>query len=396
MLCQKIFWGLFISCLWLENLAAEKLSASVESEAVILINASSGTILYEKNAHALHYPASITKVATTIYALKEKGNQLSALVAAEQDSIAAISVEAKKRAQYSTPSYWVEHASTHMGIKKGEEFTLKDLLKGVMVGSANDAANVVAQNVSGTIPHFMTGLNNYIKSLGCKDTNFTNPHGLHHPKHQTTPYDMAIIAREAMKNSTFRELVSSVKFIRPKTNKQEPTVILQTNRLLRTGRYYYPKAIGIKTGYTSIARHTLVAAAKQDDRELIAVLMKCNESGQIYRDAIKLFDAAFNQAKVKKIVLKAGPQKFTNKIDGAEKPLKTYIKDSLSFEYYPAEESTVKCYLQWQSLKLPIVKDQQVGELQLKTSQGNLIQKLPLYASEEVQGTWMQWIKDFL
>ena len=283
-----------------------------------------------------------------------------------------------------------------MGIKKGEELTLKDLLFGVIVVSANDASNVVAQYVGGTIPNFVVEMNNYIRSLGCKETNFTNPHGLHHPKHQTTPYDMAIIAREAMKNQTFREIAASVKFIRPKTNKQEPVVILQKNRLLRTGRHYYPRAIGIKIGYTSLARHTIVAAAKEGDRELIAVLMKCNDSGQMYRDVINLFDAAFNQARMKKIVLKTGPQKFTCKIEGAEGSLKTYIKENLAFEYYPAEEPAVKCYLQWQTLKLPIVKDQQVGELHLKTAQGTLIQKIPLYAEEAVDGTWIQWIKNIL
>lgn len=394
MLCQRIFLGLIFSFFWIFPLWAEKLAVSVDSEAAILINAENGAILYEKNAHTPHYPASITKIATTAYALKEKSDHLSKPVTAEQEAIASISEEAKKRSNYTTPSHWVELASTHMGIKKGEVFTLKDLLFGVMVVSANDAANVVAQYVGGTIPNFIVGLDSYIKGLGCKDTHFTNPHGLHHPKHVTTPYDMAIITREAMKNSTFRELASTVKFIRPKTNKQGSLVILQKNRLLRSGKYYYPKAIGVKTGYTSIARHTLVAAAKQGDRELIAVLMKGNEAGQVYQDAIQLFDAAFNQVKLQKIILKAGPQKITYNLEGAEKPLKTYIKDHLAFSYYPAEEPVVKCYVQWLPIKLPLAKDQQVGEILLKTSQGHLLQKTPLYIEEEVQETWMQWIKD--
>lgn len=395
MLYQRLFFGLFVSFACVGHLKAEKLSVSIDAEAAILINAESGAILYEKNAHVPHYPASTTKIATAIYALKEKGDQLSSIVAADQEAIASISEEAKKRSNYKTPPHWVEQGSTHMGIKKGEEFTFKDLLSGVMIVSANDASNVVAQYVGGTIPNFMVGLNNYIKGLGCKETNFMNPHGLHHPKHQTTAYDMAIITREAMKNPLFREIVASVKFIRPKTNKQEPTVILQKNRLLRTGKYYYPKAIGVKVGYTSIARHTLVAAARQDDRELIAVLMKCDESGQTFSDAIKLFDAAFNQAKVQKIILKAGPQKFSYKLDGKELPLKTYLKENLTLEYYPAEEPAVKCYLQWLSLKLPIAKNQQVGEVLLKKADGTLVQKAPLYAEEEVQETWMEWIKNF-
>lgn len=387
-----------ISCLCvlgIGTLSAEKLSVNVESEAAILINAESGAILYEKNAHSSEFPASITKIATTLYVLKEKGNSLEDLIAADQEAIASISTEAKKRSNYTMPSHWVEKGSTHMGIKKGEEFTLRDLLRGVMIASANDASNVVALYTSGTMADFMTGLNNFVRNLGCKNTLFMNPHGLHHPKHQTTPYDMAMITREAMKHPFFREMVASVKFIRPKTNKQEPTVILQKNLLLRTGKYYYPQAIGVKIGYTSIARHTLVAAAKQGDRELIAVLMKCDESGQTFRDAAKLFDAAFNQSKVRKIVLKAGAQKFTYTGAGSELPLKTYLKEDLFLDYYPAEEPVVKCYLQWQPLKLPILKDQQVAELQLKSAQGEIIKKAPLYAEEDVQESWFQWLKSY-
>lgn len=242
----------------------------------------------------------------------------------------------------------------------------------------------------------MLGLNNFIKNLGCKETHFTNPHGLHHPKHSTTPYDMAIIAREAMKNATFREIVAASKFIKPKTNKQESLVILQKNRLLRTGRHYYPKAIGVKIGYTSIAKHTIVAAAKHEDRELIVVLMKCEDSGEMYRDAIRLFDAAFNQEKVQKILLKSGVQKYTCQVNGADKPIKTYTTENLGLEFYPAEEPAVKCYLEWLPNKTPILKDQIVGELQLKTLQGQLIQKVNLFAQEDIHETWLQWISNFL
>lgn len=386
-------FALFISCFCIEGLYAEKLSVQIDSGAAILMNAKSGAILFEKNSHESGFPASITKIATTIYALKEKHAHLSTLIAAEQEAIASISVEAKKRSNYTTPSFWIEQASTHMGIKKGEEFTLKDLLGGVMIVSANDAANVVAQYVGGTIPNFMVGLNDYIKSLGCKNTHFTNPHGLHHPKHVTTPYDMAIITREAMKNVLFRELASATKFIRPKTNKQSSTVFLQKNRLLRKGKYYYSKAIGVKIGYTSKAHHTIVAAAKDGDRELIAVLMKCDESGKVFQDAITLFDAAFNQAKVQKVVIKKGIQKFTYQPKDTEISLKTFTKEDLFLNFYPAEEPEVKCYLQWLALKLPIEKNQLVGEIQLKTPEGNLIQKVSLYAQEAAEETWMQWIK---
>jgi D-alanyl-D-alanine carboxypeptidase (penicillin-binding protein 5/6) len=373
---------------------AGRLAVNIESEAAVLINADTGVVLFEKNAHTLNFPASITKVATTLYTLKTKGDQLSTVISADQESIASISSEAKKRSNYTTPSFWVEQASTHMGIKKGEEFSLRDLLYGVMVVSANDASNVVAQHVGGSIPTFVDNLNAYLKTIGCKNTHFTNPHGLHHPKHQTTPYDMAIITKEALKIPFFCELAAAPKFIRPKTNKQEPTVMLQKNKLLRAGRFNYPKAIGVKTGFTSIARHTLIAAARHNNRTLIAVLMKCNESSDIYTDAIKLFDAAFNQNPVKKTVLKAGPQKFTQLIEGGDKAIKTYLKNNITLEFYPAEEPTIKCFLQWYALKLPVEKDQEVAELVLKNPQGDILQTLPLYSEESVDKTWSQWLKN--
>jgi serine-type D-Ala-D-Ala carboxypeptidase (penicillin-binding protein 5/6) len=388
--------GAIVICLWVRQLSAEKLAVQIDSEAAILINADTGAILFEKNAHSINFPASITKVATTLYALKLKGDQLDAKVVAEQEAIASISSEAKKRSNYTTPSYWVEQASTHMGIKKGEEFTFKDLLFGVMVVSANDASNVVAQFAAGTIPNFVTGLNEYVKTLGCKDTHFTNPHGLHHPKHQTTPYDMAIITKEALKNPLFCEMAAAPRYIRPKTNKQEPTVMLQKNRLLRSGRFHYPKAIGVKTGYTSIARHTLIAAAQLDGRSLIAVLMKAEEASYVYQDAIKLFDAAFNQNKVKKTVLKAGLQKFASQVEGGDKPVETYLKEDLVLEFYPAEEPPVKCFLQWNNLALPIEKDRQVAEISLKNPQGEVLYKLPLFANDNVDQTWTFWMKNFL
>jgi D-alanyl-D-alanine carboxypeptidase (penicillin-binding protein 5/6) len=389
----RYFFWFFVLLAFHQSLDAEGLSISVNAEAAILMNAENGTILYEKNAHTIHFPASITKIATAAYALKKKGGQLDTIVVAEQESIASISPEAKRRSNYTMPPYWVEQGSNHMGIKKGEELTLRDLLYGMMVTSANDAANVIAQHVGGTIPNFMTEVNAWLKEIGCEDTYFCNPHGLHHPKHQTTAYDMALMTREALKDPMFRQLVSTVRYTRPKTNKQESTTLVQSNRLLKPGPHYYPKAIGVKTGGTTMALRTFVAAAKQDDRTLISVVLRTKERFDIFTDTIKMFETAFNQPKVQRILLKAGPQKFALEFPGASIPVKTYIKDNLAIDYYPAEEPIMKCLLIWEKLKLPIVKDQRVGELSVEGSQGEIIKKVPLYAAEDVRPTWIQWLK---
>lgn len=385
---------LLIGVITYQNSQADPLSVSVDAESAILMNADTGVILFEKNAHALQYPASITKIATVSYALKSKGNNLADIVIAEQDSIASISPEAKRRANYKTPSHWVEQGSNHIGIKKGEELTFRDLLYGVMLASANDGSNVIAQFVGGTITEFMTGLNVYLKAIGCEKTHFTNPHGLHHPDHQTTAYEMAIITREALKNPTFCQIVSTVRYTRPKTNKQESTTLVQHNRLLRSGKYYYPKAIGVKTGYTTSAHNTFVGAARHEGRTLIAVLLNSKERNETFTDSINLFEAAFNQPKVQKILLKSGLQKFALDIPGGDKTVRAYTNESLKIEYYPAEEPKVKCLLFWDNLNPPILKDQRVGELRLETSAGVILQKVPLYAADEVQKTWYYWFKN--
>ena len=199
-----------------------------------MFDADSGAILYEKNSRKLHFPASTRRVATALYAL-HKGVDLNNQVTAEQESIASISPERKVSGNYKFPSYWVEMRSSHIGIKTGEILSYRDLFYGLMLPSGNDAANVIAQSVSGTIPAFMDELNLYVQSFLCTQTHFTNPHGLHHPEHRTTAYDMALIAKEALKNATFCQVVSTVQYEKPKTNKQEATTFLQKNKLLRKG-----------------------------------------------------------------------------------------------------------------------------------------------------------------
>ncbi|MGK5595235.1 MAG: D-alanyl-D-alanine carboxypeptidase family protein [Parachlamydiaceae bacterium] len=380
-------------------LFAEPLVVSVKAQSAILINAQTKAILYEKNARSKQFPASITKVATAAYALRLKTNHLDALVRAEQESVVSISEDAKRRANYTHPPHWIEIGSSHIGIKKGEQLSFRDLLYGMLIATANDASNVIAQYSAGSIPKFMEGLNQYIQQLGCKDTFFLNPHGLHHPRHQTTAYDMAIITIEALKNPVIREIVKTVRYTRPKTNKQEATVMLQTNRLLRSGDFYYRKAIGVKTGKTTQANNTFIAAAQGEDRTLIAVLLNVKDRDDIFKDAIRLFDAAFNQTKVERNLVRAGRQKYTLQLDGANKPIKTYSTESAAVTYYPAEEPKIKAYLRWEKRELPVKKGERVGELILSDDLGTEIKSLALYSEENVYGSLLyrmrKWFLSF-
>lgn len=376
------------------SIQAEKLKVDLLSESAILMNLETGKILYEKEAYRKQYPASITKVATAAYVLKIlNNNHLEKVIKADQDSVASISEEAKRKSGYTFPSHWIEAGSSHMGIKLGEELTIKDLLYGLMVVSANDAANILAKTVGKTHEQFMDGMNAYVRSLGCKDTNFTNAHGLHHPKHVSTAYDMAIITVEALKNPLFREIVKTVRYMRPKTNKQEKSILLQHNRLLKKGDLYYSKAIGVKNGKTTHSGTTLIAAAKDGERTLIAVLLKGKEKNDSYKDAITLFEAAFNQPKMERTLLKSGKQAYKLTVRGAEKEVTTFSDKEIKISYYPAEEPIIKAYLNWETPQLPINKGDKVGEVMI-TLDGVFYKKTDLYASEVVKGTLLHRIKN--
>lgn len=382
-------------CFLAGTLLAEPLNLSLKAETAILINADTLKVLYDKNANKKQFPASITKIATAAYALKVKGNQWNPLIAAEQESIASISPQAKRQSNYTTPSHWIEVGSTHIGIKRGELFYFQDLLRGMMIASANDASNIIALHVGGSMSAFIQGLNEYVQSLGCRNTQFTNAHGLHHPKHETTAFDMAIITIEALKNPLFCEIVKTVNYMRPKTNKQESVPLVQGNKLLKKGEFYYPKAIGVKIGGTSMAHGTFVAAAKDGDRTLIAVVLNVKGKGEIFREAIKLFEAAFSESKVERSLLKAGRQNYALILEGAEKPIPTTAFEEVKISYYPAEEPAIKAYLVWDDIKLPVKKGDKVGELHLKSEGDKIFKKVTLFADEDVSLSWSFTIKSF-
>src|SRR5262249_25642973 len=143
---------------------------------------------------------------------------LKQVFTADREALASITPEAKRQSNYRSPPHWLETDGTHVGIKKGEELSLYDLLHACLIASANDASNIIAQSLGGTIPQFMDEVNAYLKEIGCKNTHFNNPHGLHHPDHYTTAYDLAMMAKEGLKDPVFRKIVSLMRHSCPRTN----------------------------------------------------------------------------------------------------------------------------------------------------------------------------------
>lgn len=381
-----------VFCLFSTKGAGGPFKIEISSESGILINAETGTILFEKNAHTLRYPASITKIATALYVLRTCGNRLDQIVTVKSEALASISPQAKRQSNYRSPPHWLETDGNHMGMKKGEEIPLRHLLYAMLISSANDAANVIAQHIGGSIPKFMERLNAFLKEIGCQHTHFLNPHGFHHPEHVTTAYDMALIAREAMKHHLFREIVSTVRYTCPATNLEGERNFIQTNLLLRQGSYFYPKAIGIKTGTTSAAGKTLVAAAK-GDRILISVTLGNRDKGGRYEDVTKLFEAAFNEPKKRKFVLPQGAQALVKNISGGRGALKTHLPQCLFYDYYPSEEPQTKASVTWSVPPLPIEKGQEVGLVRVMDHWGRILQERKLLAAEPVNPTFWYRLK---
>jgi D-alanyl-D-alanine carboxypeptidase (penicillin-binding protein 5/6) len=384
---------LCISSLILE---AQQLKVDVSAKAAILINAKTGAILYEKESHQPCYPASTTKIATALYALEKKRDALDEWVTATQDQVGVMNAHTRQAHIANYPPYRLEHDGTMMGLLPGETHLLRTLFYGMMLVSGNDATNAIACHVSGSIPKFVAELNAFLRERGIHETTFHNPHGLYYPGHLTTAHDMAKITQLALKDPIFREIVKTVRYTRPESNKKPESVMVQFNRLLKPGKFYYPRAIGVKTGYVAKAGFCLSAAAVHEDRELIAVLLGCPISHGRFEDATALFNAAFAEAKVTRKLFAKECDVFSCVIKGAKSPLCACLSEDVSIDYYPSEEPELKAFLEWHKISLPIVKGQSVGEVRLIEKEGGqLLSCFPIYATTAVQKTPWLIFKEF-
>lgn len=269
---------------------------------------------------------------------------------------------------------------------------MHDLLHGILICSANDASNTVAIGLSGTVPKFMDQLNGFLQSIGCKQTTFNNPHGLHHPEHMTTANDLALMTTEALRYPEFREIVCKPRYTCPETNLEYERTLLQTNLMLRNGSYNYPKAIGVKTGGTQAAGKNLVAAAEEGDRLLIGVVLGCTSRADVYKDMIKMFETAFNEPKMRRMLLPIDDQSLSQKVKGARGKLKTYLPEGVSYDFYPAEEEAVKLEMAWDIPTLPVRKGMQVGVVSVLDSQERLLKQAPILASQDLKRSIWPWL----
>lgn len=248
------------------------------ANAAIVMDASTGQVLYEKNSHEKKYPASITKIITTIIALEHN-------------------VDFNDTVTMSENAIWdVERDSTLIGLDVGEKVTVKDLVYATMVKSANECAYALAEYIAGDKESFAKLMNEKASDIGCEDTHFVTPNGLHDDNHYTTAYDMALITKYALQNDTFREIAGTLSYTVPATNLADETRPLWNgNKMINPAEpYYYEYCEGGKTGYTSKAHNTLVTFSKKDGLELICVILDCDGVKYSYTDSRALYNYCYN------------------------------------------------------------------------------------------------------
>jgi len=272
---RTIIFFIFFILIHIEIFANEP---EICSPSAILINSNTGEVLYEKNSNSLMFPASTTKILTAIIAIEHCS--LDTKIKASENAITSI-----------------KKGYTNANIQVDEELSLEDLLYALLLSSANEAANVIAEYIGGTIENFANMMTSKAIELSCFNTHFTNANGIHDDNHFTTASDLAKIARYCMQNKTFRKIICTKEYTLPSTPQypENDRILRNTNSLMsEQSAYYYPYVIAGKTGFTTQAKNCLVAVSQKDGLELISVVLhaEATEDGRSarYLDTINLLE----------------------------------------------------------------------------------------------------------
>ncbi len=336
-----------------------KEETATHAKSMVVIEASSGRVLYQKNCNEQRAMASTTKIMTAYVAIKN-------------------CIDLDEKFKVDDRSVGIEGTSLYL--RKDEEKTMRELLYGLMLPSGNDAAVAIACRIAGSPEKFVELMNEEVENLGLKNTNFANPHGLDEKNHYTSAYDLAIITAEAMKNETFREIVGT-KNVKINGNQEVKTKSLQSkNKLL----WNMEGCEGVKTGFTDNAYRCFVASAKRDDMRLICVVLNC---GPMFEEAERLLNKGFEEYKLYNI-LEAYAQHDNVSVDkGVEKEVQTFSikKFALPLTNEEYKDIDVKITLP-NKIEAPIKKEQQLGEIKVMYKDKTLF-KDNVYAMNEVKST---------
>ena len=303
---KKIIITIFILLIIIKcDYVSAEINLDLKSKSAIMIEESSKKILFEKDAHEKMAPASMTKIMTL-------------LLVAEAISDNRISLDQEVTAS----EYAVSMGGSQVYLEANSKYKISELIKAVGIGSANDAAVVLAEVIGGSVENFVAMMNNKAKELGLTDTNFKNPHGLDEANHYSTAYDMAMIASELVKYDFILDVTSTYEdhFTHPNGNS---IWLVNTNSLIR----FYDGVDGLKTGFTTEAGYCLTATKKVDDMRILTVTMNAETKDDRNSDTIKLMESAFSMYNVKKVIDKNNSlgKTFVNK--STQKYVNYYLED---------------------------------------------------------------------
>lgn len=348
------------------------------SSACLLMEEITGKILYSKNANSIMYPASTTKIMTAILTLENCNLSDTAVVS--------------HNAVFSIPSGY-----STASLVEGEVLTIEQLLNVLLIPSANDAAVVLAEHIAGSVEAFSDMMNSKAVELGCLNTHFVNPNGIHNENHYSTAYDLALIGKYAMQFPTFKEISSKTRYTLPITNaySKEDRIFNTTNDLIKPNysssptNYYYKYATGGKTGYTDPAGQCIVATATKDNVSLIAVTLHGDFTednlSQRALDCKALFEYGFNNFSMVSIAKKgdvASNMKVLNATKDSSSLDLLYSDDIYAFVPNGFDTSSVTPNIKLSSTFAPIAQDTILGTISYDIDGSNY--SCNLLASHEV------------
>ncbi len=384
---KKILVGLLVGIMLLpvntafaqSTLPKQESLPEIVSDSAIVIDAKTGTVIYNKNASAQNYPASITKVMTALLVLEKLEKDNISL-----DALVPFSKEAVLNMPYN---------SSNIAMDYDDYLEVGDALYALMLASANEVANALAEYVSGTQEKFAELMTRRAKELGAVNTHFTNPHGLYEPEHYTTAKDMALIMREASKYSMFRQLISTASHEIPPTLKQPlPRPLHNSNKMIqRTSDFYDEDIIGGKTGFTNESMHTLVSLASKDDKELIIAVLH-DQKNKIYSDTTALADYGFTQFSEVSLssLLKDNVLPKVSTVDGEKVDVEIKIPTETFMLPTGAVKSIKTEYNLNKTIAAPIVKGDRLGKVDVlcndyKLTSLNLTASQPILVAEATE-----------
>lgn len=342
---------------------AEELNLATNAKSAILIEASTGEIIFEKNSHERLVPASMTKMMSMLLIIEsiEKG-------IISWDEMVTVSENASSM------------GGSQILLETNEKMSVSDLFKGIAVASGNDAVVAMAEKIAGTEDAFVNMMNNRAKELGLKDTNFKNPHGLDTANHYSSAYDMAMIAKELVKHEEVFKYTSIYEdYLRQNTDKE--IWLVNTNKLVR----FYDGVDGLKTGYTAGAGYCLTATAEKNGMRIIAVAMGEPDSKTRNAEITSMLDYAFAQYEIE-TVLSTDSVLGKRKVEKGKDEYVTIVPTkNINLLYKKTDDRKNVTYdVKIDSLKVPIKKGDIVGKVEIKDG-NNILNTIDVTVNNDVK-----------